>query len=95
MLKSTKSRKLCKVIGDVRRNTALFEYDVRITFDCTHPMEVLQVLRKLVNTCHRFDIKEMRAFFMLLFLLKDSALRFFDSTSRVGSYNSFDVDDCT
>lgn len=61
-------------MSDVRMNTTLFEYHVRITFDGTHPMKVLRFLRKFVETCHQLDMTEMEAFVMLPFFLKDSTL---------------------
>lgn len=62
---------------DVRRNTTFFEYYVCHAFERTNRLEVLQILRKLVDTCYRIDISEIVAYAMIALFIKDGSLRQF------------------
>eukprot|EP00171_Calliarthron_tuberculosum_P007723 IDg7723t1 len=79
-------------MGDVRRNTAFFEYQVQITFDGTYPMEVMRFLRKFGTHATALTSRDGSVCHTPIFL-KDSALRSLESANRVGSSASFGVDD--
>lgn len=61
-------------MGEASRNIALFEYNVRVTFNDDKPIDVLQFLQKFVESFHRLSICEKEAHAILLFVLKEEAL---------------------
>eukprot|EP00171_Calliarthron_tuberculosum_P001062 IDg1062t1 len=89
----TKKKELRNLMGEIRRNTAFFNFHIPIKFDGEHPIEILRFLRKFVDTCKRLEISEMEAFVMIPFFLSDGALRQFESARRSGGTALFGLND--